>query len=260
MSSKKPYLLAALLVLILVLGCTAQHQEGNELAATLPPVSETGNGVVTPPATVTPAAQPAKEVRLYEVTRVVDGDTIEVVIEGKLYKVRYTGINTPEMSPIECFGQAATDKNRALVEGKKVRLEKDISETDRYGRLLRYIYLEDGTFVNEVLVAEGYAQVATYPPDVKYQDLFLAAEREARKNNRGLWSACLGEQSNKPAEVQSPGPVKGNISKSGEKIYHVPGCPDYDKTVIDESRGERFFGTEEEAVANGWRKAGNCPK
>ncbi|HIP95694.1 MAG TPA: hypothetical protein EYH32_00580 [Anaerolineae bacterium] len=128
------------------------------------------------------------------VLRVVDGDTIEVEIGGQRYKVRYTGVDTPETKhpakPIECFGHEATEKNRELVEGKTVYLEKDVSETDRYGRLLRYVHLADGTFVNAELVRLGYAQVATYPPDVKYVDLFLRLQHEARQAGRGLWSQC----------------------------------------------------------------------
>ena len=125
-----------------------------------------------------------------QIVRVIDGDTIEVEIEGKSYKVRYIGIDTPELhhpeKPVEYYAQEAYEKNRELVEGKTVFLEKDVSETDRYGRLLRYVYVGD-TFVNAYLVQQGYAQVSTYPPDVKYQERFLELQREARKAQRGLW-------------------------------------------------------------------------
>lgn len=124
-------------------------------------------------------------------TRVIDGDTIEVEIEGESYKVRYIGIDTPELhhptKPVEYFAQEAYEKNRELVEGKTVFLEKDVSETDRYGRLLRYVYVGD-TFVNAYLVQQGYALVSTYPPDVKYQERFLELQREAREAGRGLWA------------------------------------------------------------------------
>ncbi|MDO8638652.1 MAG: thermonuclease family protein [Candidatus Daviesbacteria bacterium] len=129
------------------------------------------------------------------VTRVVDGDTIE--IEGG-QKVRYIGIDTPEtVDPrraVGCFGKEASNKNKELVEGKMVILEKDITNVDKYGRLLRYVYLKqaDGTllFVNDYLVREGYAKNYTYPPDVKFNAQFLEAEREAREQNRGLWNKC----------------------------------------------------------------------
>lgn len=118
------------------------------------------------------------------VERVVDGDTI--VIEGG-QRVRYIGMDTPEnTSKIECFGHEAEERNRQLVENKVVRLEKDVSETDRYGRLLRYVYVDE-IMINELLVKEGYALPATYPPDVRYQDLFHTAEVWARENEMGLW-------------------------------------------------------------------------
>src|SRR3989338_7848179 len=119
----------------------------------------------------------------FKVTRVVDGDTIE--IEGG-ERVRYIGIDTPETvdprKPVQCFGVEASNKNKELVSGKRVRLEKDVSETDQYGRLLRYVYVGD-TFVNLVLVQEGFAYSYTYPPDVKYQNQFTEAERIARERS-----------------------------------------------------------------------------
>lgn len=202
-------------------------------------------------------ASPKEKTELYLVTKIVDGDTIWVKINGQEYNVRYIGINTPEMDPVECFGQAATDKNRELVGGRKVRLEKDVSEKDQYDRLLRYVFLEDGTFVNETLVRTGFAHSVTYPPDVKYQEKFREAEGEARANNRGLWSDCQGKPAI-PADNQGQCLIKGNISSSG-KIYHLSSCPNYAETIINESKGERWFCTEEEAVAAGWRKAKNCP-
>lgn len=126
----------------------------------------------------------------YLVKRVVDGDTIELE-NGQ--KVRYIGVNTPETvdprKPVECFGQEAKEENRKLTEGKTVRLEKDISETDKFGRLLRYVYIGD-LFVNDYLVRQGFAQTATFPPDVKYVSQFLEAQREAKENKRGLWGDC----------------------------------------------------------------------
>lgn len=128
--------------------------------------------------------------KAYLVTKVIDGDTIEIE-DGR--KVRYIGIDTPELRGNECFAKEARDKNRELVEGKRVKLQKDVSETDRYGRLLRFVYLENGDFVNNILVKEGYATAATFPPDVAKQEEFKTSQDEARTNNRGLW----GEQCNK---------------------------------------------------------------
>ena len=119
------------------------------------------------------------------VSKAIDGDTI--VLEGGEV-VRYIGIDTPEGAK-ECFAKESTQKNKELVEGKMVRLEKDVSERDRYQRLLLYVY-QDETFVNDYLVREGFASAVSYLPDVKYQEQFSEAEREARENNRGLWKEC----------------------------------------------------------------------
>jgi micrococcal nuclease len=116
------------------------------------------------------------------VLRVIDGDTI--VVSGNL-RVRYIGINAPEMK--ERFGRQAWQANRRLVEGKRVRLEKDISNTDKYGRLLRYVWVDD-LLVEAELVRMGYARARAYPPDVKYQDQLEALEREARAAGRGMWA------------------------------------------------------------------------
>ncbi|MGQ9793005.1 MAG: thermonuclease family protein, partial [Anaerolineae bacterium] len=132
------------------------------------------------------------------VVEVVDGDTIKVKIGGRVYRVRYIGIDTPELA--EWMGPEAKVKNAELVVGKIVGLEKDISETDRYGRLLRYVWAGE-IMVNAELVRLGYAQVSTFPPDVKYQDWFLRLEREARNAGRGLWGMQPAAQ---PAADCSP--------------------------------------------------------
>jgi hypothetical protein len=116
---------------------------------------------------------------------VIDGDTIEVELGGFTYKVRYIGMNTPEMD--DFCGPEAKAVNVGLVEGQTVTLVKDVSETDKYHRLLRYVYIGD-IFVNAELVRLGYASAATYPPDVKYSDLFVQLEHEAREAGRGCWA------------------------------------------------------------------------
>ena len=199
-------------------------------------------------------------------TNVVDGDTIDVLIEGRELRVRYIGIDTPETvdprRPVGCFGREASERNRQLVEGRAVGLERDVSETDQYGRLLRYVWV-DGQMVNAALAEEGYATATAYPPDVRYAELFAALEAEAREESRGLWGSACATPEPPPA---GDGPcdfsgsnepvIKGNISvHTGEKIYHVPGGEYYDETVINEAKGERWFCTEAEAVAAGWRKS-----
>jgi len=119
------------------------------------------------------------------VTRVIDGDTI--VIEGD-YRVRYIGIDTPEIHPeLEDYGMEAWQANRELVEGKEVRLERDVSETDKYGRLLRYVYVDE-CMVNAELVKQGLAQAKAYPPDTKYQVYLEELESEAKHAGRGVWA------------------------------------------------------------------------
>ena len=120
-----------------------------------------------------------------KVIEVIDGDTI--TIEGG-YRVRYIGIDTPEIHPhLEAFGIEAWQANRRLVEGKRVRLERDVSETDKYHRLLRYVYV-DSVFVNAELVKMGLACARAYPPDTKYQDYLEKMEAEARDAGRGMWA------------------------------------------------------------------------
>ena len=124
------------------------------------------------------------------VVRVVDGDTIHVRIDARVEKVRYIGVNSPEVhhptKGEEPGGREAAEVNRRLIEGKTVRLELDVQERDRYGRLLAYVWVGD-VMVNAELVRLGYAQVMTVPPNVRYQQLFLKLQREAREAGRGLW-------------------------------------------------------------------------
>jgi len=128
---------------------------------------------------------------IFKVEKVIDGDTI-VLENGQ--KVRYIGINAPEL-PNGCFAQESLNKNKELVEGKQVKLKKDVSETDNYDRLLRYIYL-DSLFINDYLVRNGYAYAFSYEPDVKYKEQLAQAEKEAKENRLGLWGdACHPEYS-----------------------------------------------------------------
>ncbi len=128
--------------------------------------------------------------------RVVDGDTIRAVVGGVEQRIRYIGMDTPESmapgTPVEPYSLEATAENRRLLLGGELILERDVSEVDGFGRLLRYIWIRhpsgDYTFVNLELVLRGYAQVSTYPPDVRYVDVYLAAQREARESGRGLWA------------------------------------------------------------------------
>jgi micrococcal nuclease len=145
------------------------------------------------------------------VIRAIDGDTIEVRIEGVMpgpgaglgeageeHRVRLIGIDTPESvkpaSPVECFGKEASAAAEALLGGERVRLVKDLEEVDGFERLLRYVYIGD-ELANARLVANGYAHAYTYAPNIRHSSLFVQLQREARDNGRGLWApnACNGE-------------------------------------------------------------------
>ena len=137
------------------------------------------------------------------VERAVDGDTLKLS-DGR--RVRLIGVDTPELhysekllrdshrthkdiKEIQELGRRAAVFTKQLCEGKSVRIELDVRKTDKYGRLLAYIYLTDGTFVNAEILKEGYGQVMTIPPDVRYADYFLKLERSARQARKGLWAA-----------------------------------------------------------------------
>jgi micrococcal nuclease len=180
-------LVLGLAVLIAVSAC-AQETE---------PASNASIGAPARPAPAIDEAptRPTGPTQEGTLVRVVDGDTLRVLVDGVEERVRYIGMDTPELNATSTatpdpYSEAATAANaRLLVEGHLV-LEKDVSERDRYGRLLRDVWVEDdGTWmlVNLALVAEGFAQVSTYPPDVKYADDLLAAEADARAAGSGLW-------------------------------------------------------------------------
>lgn len=178
-----------------LIGCGAGQERPGPASSPIPTVlpSPTLSADTAAP-TQSPALSSATPRNLGQVlvTRVIDGDT--VVIEGGR-RVRYIGMDTPEDTSVrECFGEEATRRNRELVEGRVVDLELDVSETDRFGRLLRYVWV-GGEMVNEVLVAEGFASVSTFPPDVKYQERFLELQELARSSALGLWSVCAEGQS-----------------------------------------------------------------
>ncbi|MDF2461663.1 MAG: nuclease (SNase domain protein) [Candidatus Saccharibacteria bacterium] len=136
-------------------------------------------------------AQPGQ----WHVTQVIDGDTIEVKLDGRLERVRLLGIDTPEThdprKPVQCFGEAAAAHATALLKNQNVRLEPDPlnSDRDKYLRLLRYVYLPDGTLVNAALIRDGYAFAYTVFPLTRLEE-FRALEAEARTAGRGLWGGC----------------------------------------------------------------------
>jgi endonuclease YncB( thermonuclease family) len=191
---------------------TAPTPEPTQLPATSTEVSLTGTGATIgentaggAPATI--AGSQATDMVPARVVNIVDGDTVDVLIDGREERLRLIGIDTPEtvapQRPVECFGREASEQARALLEDQEVLLEADPSqdERDRYGRLLRYVWLPDGRLFNQEMVAQGYAFEYTYDLPYKYQAEFRLAQQTARQSELGLWSptTCAGEQ--KPAEV-----------------------------------------------------------
>lgn len=137
--------------------------------------------------------------KLYRVVKVIDGDTIQVEISGKIETLRLIGIDTPELvdprKPVQCFAKEAFDKAKETLNGKSVQLEADLTqgERDKYQRLLRYVFLENGINFNQFMIVQGFAHEYTYRVPYKYQLEFKQAERQAREKKLGLWAddACL---------------------------------------------------------------------
>jgi micrococcal nuclease len=205
------------------------------------------------------------ESSIHQVQYVVDGDTIEIENEVRL---RLIGMDTPERD--ECGFTQARVFLLQLVDGKHVRLEKDISGSDSYGRLLRYVYVPsddpqvDDVFVNEALVRAGHARIMSIAPDNRYRYLFVAAEEEAKREGRGIWGMC--DIAETPQERQADSDptdpacvIKGNISeKSFGRNYFVPGCPNYNRVKVDINKGEQYFCSEADAVAAGFDRSDSC--
>jgi micrococcal nuclease len=208
MARRSRLVTVAVVAAVNLLGCGSAIAPAPDLAprlATLagsagPPAasaSSAGARTATAGAPVEPALGPQRPTgptQLAHVVRVVDGDTIVARIGGRDLKVRYIGMDAPETvkpgTPVQRMGVAASQADHRLVDGRDLVLEKDVSETDRFGRLLRYPWLHDGdrwTLVSLELVRLGFASTATFPPDVKYAAVYRAAEREARDASRGLW-------------------------------------------------------------------------
>lgn len=197
-----------------------------------------------------------------EVVSVIDGDTIRILYDGDETTVRYLLVDTPETNHPR-FGQQplgpeATEANRQLLQSGNVEIEFDVGERlDDYGRLLAYLYV-DGESVQEQLLEAGHARVAyIFPPNTRYLDEFENAERQAKKQNLGIWAfenyaTDRGFDSDAIEETE-PGDcdIKGNISRDGNKIFHLPGSHSYEQT-----NPEEWFCSEQEARDHGFRSAG----
>ncbi len=194
-----------------------------------------GQSTPTPTLEAIPAdAEPAT------VASVADGDSIRVEIAGAEEPIRFILIDTPETRdprrPVECFGREASDRTKVLLpQGQTVYLERDVSDRDRYGRLLRYVWVpsgkndNEGFLLNEWLVREGYAVLYTYPPDVQYVERIRAAEQAARGEQAGLWRDCGGADT--PAEQPLPTAASGSTAnltpRSGDVTGRDRDCSDF---------------------------------
>lgn len=157
------------------------------------------------------------------VLKVVDGDTIDVLINGKSQAVRLIGIDTPEVvdprKPVQCFGEQASQKAKSILGGKNIFLESDPSQRDKdkYQRLLRYIYLEDGTNFNLMMIMQGFAHEYTYNLPYKYQSEFKAAQKTARQKGIGLWSpdTCSGNTGMSSTAIKTS--ESNSVSQAGDQ-------------------------------------------
>src|SRR4051812_18357229 len=185
---------------------------------------------VAPAVTLSDGPVPEGQTQEATVVHVTDGDTIHVDIGGKEYTLRYIGINAPETvdpdKPIEPGGPQASERNKELVSGATVYLEKDVSETDRFDRLLRYVWLSTDAgwvLVNRQLVLEGLAVARDYRPDTKYHDILFDAQSEAQAAGRGLWAT----------DFQSPRPTSGGLNLYDPGASPRAGCdPSYPTACI----------------------------
>lgn len=166
------------------------------IAGCQPPTSATRS--TGPTLSIVPAydVAPTGAVQEGTVVRVSDGDTIEVEVEGRRRLLRYIGLDAPEIQgpyeDLEWLGPEAAQANYSLVGERTIFLEKEVSDTDRNGRLLRYVWLRDGAgwlMVNRELVRLGFAQARDYPPDTRYSEILFAAQQEAKSAGVGLWAS-----------------------------------------------------------------------
>lgn len=179
-------------------------------------------------------------------SRVIDGDTI--VVDGG-ERIRFIGIDTPETKdprkPVQCFGvEASAFTSSLLPPGTPVELVYDVERTDRYGRTLAYVYRsDDRVFVNEVLVRDGYAVSATYPPNVAHSDEFAVLAGDARSAERGLWGSCRDGQAAPTTTAPAPAPARTNAVGGGCDAAYPTVCipsapPDLDCSDIPYRRFE----------------------
>lgn len=236
-----------------------QVEAKSEIVTPAPMVTPVKIPEVTPPTTSIPpkvvekpvviAPTPTPQEIYYVVAKVIDGDTLSIDMNGTKETLRLIGINTPETvdprKPVECFGKEASAKANELLSGKRIRIEKDPTQGDRdkYGRLLAYVYREDGIFFNKKMIEEGYAYEYTYNLPYKYQAEFKEAQRMAEAGRKGLWASGVCETAQAtpppppvaspvvappPPTQTSPAPVPPPASSGNYTCaYNAYNCPDF---------------------------------
>jgi micrococcal nuclease len=216
-------------LLVFVAGVAGMQPSGRQVRENL--VAEENREVspLAPNSVQSPVSE--ENLGIFKVVRVVDGDTFSVDLDGKITTIRLIGIDTPEVvdprKPVQCFGREASDKAKEMLTGASVRLELDATQgkLDKYGRLLAYTFLLDGTNFNEHMIREGYAHEYTYNLPYRYQAQFKAAEADARDNGRGLWAPGVCEGKNVPSK-NIPPPVE--TTASGHTCtYNAYNCSDF---------------------------------
>lgn len=218
------------------------------------------SGVLRPSSSLAALLAPPQ---VADLVRVVDGDTLILRVEGKQESVRIVGINAPEVKTHACYADLATRRLKELTSSGAITVRAKLDgNRDVFGRLLRYVYVNDED-VGLRLVAEGLAlSYEKYPhPELA---VYEAQEAQAHAQRVGLWGTCPSpaSSSSPSGSVASSGSgcvIKGNINPQGKKLYHLPTCRGYSATHIEESKGERWFCTEAQAQAAGWVRAGGCP-
>ncbi len=213
------------------------------------------------------------EENLHKVVEVIDGDTFVVAgVEGEEdsdLSVRILNIAAPDKN--ECYFEESKKALKDLIEGKEVKLRKDVSGVDKFGRLLRHVFLpsetekEDDMFVAQYMVENGFAKAIPVVPDFEYKRYLAQRENVAISGKLGVWGNCqedLPKYFGDVTDMQIEDPeciIKGNIStENPTKFYFLPNCAPYSQIKIDAERGERYFCSEEEAEEAGFTKSATC--
>lgn len=227
---RKAFYLLLILLVAVMSGCSSPRPAANNPGYQAPLQSQEAGQQ--------PDGTPLIKVR---VTRVVDGDTVHVSLNGADETVRLIGVDTPETvkpnSPVQPYGKESSDYTRSQLAGKTVYIEKDVQERDKYGRLLAYVWMDQpteisdrelrGKLFNARLLLDGYARIMTIPPNVKYVDYFVGFQKEAREGNKGLW----GPAAHTPAPQEQGQQTTVYVTRNGKK-YHLEGCSSLSRSQI----------------------------